>query len=191
MKKNTKKIAALVSEILLLLGEDPRREGLKKTPLRVAQMLESSTAGNSQELKKVINKAIFQEKSTSTIILKQIEFYSTCEHHLMPFLGKCYISYLPQDKIIGISKLARIVDMYSKRFQLQERLTTQIAKTIQEAVNPQGLAVYIEAHHLCLAMRGVQKQNATLATYSLNGKFSSDQKLKQDFFTLINKDSKY
>jgi GTP cyclohydrolase I len=171
--------------ILKALGEDPDREGLTKTPHRVAQALAFLTQGYQQDPAKVINDALFTEDYEEMIVQRDIDFYSLCEHHLLPFFGKAHVAYIPHHKIVGISKLARLVDVYARRLQVQERLTNQIANTIMEKLDPLGVAVVIEAEHLCMRMRGVEKQNSMILTSTLLGAFRTRQETRQEFMTLI------
>ena len=176
-----------IRKILLSLGEDPEREGLKKTPERVRRSLEYLTRGYSQELEKVINGAVFEVESQDMVIVRDIEFYSMCEHHMLPFFGKCAIGYIPRGKIFGVSKLARIVDMYARRLQIQERLSNQVARAIYETIHPEGVGVVMEAQHLCMLMRGVQKQNSIMVTSAMLGSFRSRQTTRMEFLKLIEK----
>ena len=174
-----------IRKILLSLGEDPEREGLKKTPERVRRSLEYLTRGYSQDLEKVINGAVFEVESQDMVIVRDIEFYSMCEHHMLPFFGKCAIGYIPRGKIFGVSKLARIVDMYARRLQIQERLSNQVAQAIYETIRPEGVGVVMEAQHLCMLMRGVQKQNSIMVTSAMLGSFRSRQTTRMEFLKLI------
>ena len=176
-----------IRKILLSLGEDPEREGLKKTPERVRRSLEYLTRGYSQDLEKVINGAVFEVESQDMVIVRDIEFYSMCEHHMLPFFGKCAIGYIPRGKIFGVSKLARIVDMYARRLQIQERLSNQVAQAIYETIRPEGVGVVMEAQHLCMLMRGVQKQNSIMVTSAMLGSFRSRQTTRMEFLKLIEK----
>ena len=176
-----------IRKILLSLGEDPEREGLKKTPERVKRSLEYLTRGYSQDLDKVINGAIFEVESQDMVIVRDIEFYSMCEHHMLPFFGRCAIGYIPRGKIFGVSKLARIVDMYARRLQIQERLSNQIARAIFDTIQPEGVGVVMEAQHLCMLMRGVQKQNSVMVTSAMLGSFRSRQATRMEFLKLIEK----
>ena len=176
-----------IRKILLSLGEDPEREGLKKTPERVRRSLEYLTRGYSQDLEKVINGAVFEVESQDMVIVRNIEFYSMCEHHMLPFFGKCAIGYIPRGKIFGVSKLARIVDMYARRLQIQERLSNQVAQAIYETIRPEGVGVVMEAQHLCMLMRGVQKQNSIMVTSAMLGSFRSRQTTRMEFLKLIEK----
>jgi GTP cyclohydrolase I len=171
--------------ILKALGEDPDREGLTKTPQRVAQALTFLTQGYQQDPAKVINDALFTEDYEEMIVQRDIDFYSLCEHHLLPFFGRAHVAYIPHHKIVGISKLARLVDVYARRLQVQERLTNQIANTIMERLDPLGVAVVIEAEHLCMRMRGVEKQNSMIITSTLLGAFRTRQETRNEFMTLI------
>jgi GTP cyclohydrolase I len=174
-----------VRSILSLLGEDPDREGLKKTPSRVTQALAFLTRGYGMDPDKVINDAVFREDYEEMIVQKDIDFFSLCEHHLLPFFGKAHVGYIPHGKIVGVSKLARLVDVYARRLQVQERLTNQIANTIMEKLKPLGVAVVIEAEHLCMRMRGVEKQNSLIITSTLLGAFRTRQETRNEFMNLI------
>jgi GTP cyclohydrolase I len=175
--------------ILQALGEDPDREGLKRTPQRVAQALSFLTQGYRMDPEKVINDAVFSEDYEEMIVQKDIDFYSLCEHHLLPFFGKAHVAYIPHHKIVGISKLARLVDVYARRLQVQERLTNQIANIIMEKLDPLGVAVVIEAEHLCMRMRGVEKQNSFIITSTLLGAFRTRQDTRAEFMNLIRQKS--
>jgi len=171
--------------ILKALGEDPDREGLARTPQRVAQALAFLTQGYRMDPEKVINDAVFSEEYEEMIVQKDIDFYSLCEHHLLPFFGKAHVAYIPHHKIVGISKLARLVDVYARRLQVQERLTNQIANTIMDKLDPLGVAVVVEAEHLCMRMRGVEKQNSCIITSTLLGAFRTRQDTRAEFMNLI------
>lgn len=175
----------LVRKQLELVGEDPTRDGLERTPLRVAKAFDFLTKGYKQDPKAVLNDALFEVKTDEMVIVKDIDFYSLCEHHLLPFFGKVHIAYLPANKVIGLSKLPRLVDIYSRRLQVQERMTTEIAQTIQELISPLGVGVVIEAQHLCMAMRGVEKQNSSALTSSMLGAFRDDARTRSEFLDLI------
>ncbi|MFQ5708229.1 MAG: GTP cyclohydrolase I FolE [bacterium] len=175
----------LIKQLLLEMGEDPEREGLLNTPKRVEESLHFLTSGYKADVCKIINDALFNEKYDEMVIVKDIEVYSLCEHHLLPFYGKCHIAYMPNGKIIGLSKIPRIVDAYAKRLQVQERLTNQIAEILMECLKPQGVGVVIEARHLCMMMRGVQKQNTVVSTSSLLGVFRDNQATRDEFMHLI------
>jgi GTP cyclohydrolase IA len=174
-----------IRSILKALGEDPDREGLAKTPYRVTQALNFLTRGYQLDPAKVINDALFTEDYEEMIVQKDIDFYSLCEHHMLPFFGKAHVAYIPHHKIVGISKLARLVDVYARRLQVQERLTNQIANTIMEKLDPLGVAVVIEAEHLCMRMRGVEKQNSIIITSTLLGAFRTRQETRAEFMNLI------
>lgn len=175
----------LVKEIIKAIGEEPDREGLRRTPLRVEKALQFLTSGYRQDVHKLINDALFDEKYDEMVIVKDIEVYSLCEHHMLPFYGKCHVAYMPNGKIVGLSKIARIVDAFSKRLQVQERLTNQIANILMQHLNPQGVGVVIEARHLCMMMRGVQKQNTVVTTSALLGVFRDNQATRDEFMNLI------
>ena len=183
--QTTSEIAAHVKEILKLLGEDPEREGLVKTPERVAKALQFTTKGYSENGIDIIRQAIFDEKYQQMVLVKDIELYSTCEHHMMPFIGKCHVAYIPNGKITGLSKIARVVETYARRLQVQERLTVQIRDCIQEALHPLGVAVVIEANHTCMQIRGVQKSNAITTTSAFSGIFLSSSRTRNEFLNLI------
>lgn len=176
-----------IRQILTDIGEDPDREGLLKTPERVRRSLEYLTRGYKQDVNSVIHGAIFNEDCDDMIIVRDIEFYSMCEHHLLPFFGKCHIGYIPQGKVFGVSKLARLVDVFARRLQIQERMTKQIAGQIMESVMPEGVGVVVEAQHLCMLMRGVQKQNSTMMTSCMLGSFRREQATRLEFLNLIGK----
>lgn len=179
------KLGNLVREILLELGEDAERQGLLKTPGRVAKSLEFLTQGYQKDIKKVLNGAVFNEDYDEMVIVKDIDFYSLCEHHMLPFYGKVHLAYLPKGKIVGLSKIPRIVDVFARRLQVQERMTSQIAKTVQEYVKPRGVAVVVEGFHMCMMMRGVQKQNSITTTSCMLGTFKEDQRTRNEFLNLI------
>jgi GTP cyclohydrolase I len=184
---DAKRIEPLIQEFLTSLGEDPTREGLQKTPTRVAAMYEYLTSGYGQDMTEVLNGAVFDEKYSEMVIVKDIDFFSLCEHHLVPFFGKCHIAYIPNGKIIGLSKMPRLVEVFSRRLQVQERLTQQIADTLNDLLNPQGVAVVVEAKHLCMIMRGVEKLNSVATTSAMLGAFRTDEKTRMEFLTLINR----
>jgi len=175
----------LVRELLVQLGEDPKREGLVKTPERVAKALAFLTHGYRIGLDEVINQALFTQATSSMVIVKDIEVYSLCEHHMLPFFGRCHIGYIPDGKVFGVSKLARLVDMFARRLQLQERLTEEISKVVMEEVGAKGVGVMIEARHLCMMMRGVEKQNSTMVTSSVLGVFREHLATREEFLTLV------
>ena len=174
-----------IKEILKLLGENPEREGLKKTPQRVAESLRYLTSGAKESLENVVGDAFFDSSMKEMILVKDIEFYSLCEHHMLPFIGYCHIAYIPNGKIIGISKIPRLVDFYARRLQIQENLTVQIAESLMGLINAKGVAVVMEAKHLCMMMRGVEKQNASLKTSVMVGAFSEDLRTRSEFLSLI------
>jgi len=174
-----------IRSILKSIGEDPDREGLRKTPSRVAEALAFLTRGYRMDPDKVINDAVFTEDYEEMIVQKDIDFFSLCEHHLLPFFGKAHVAYIPRHKIVGVSKLARLVDVYARRLQVQERLTNQIAQTIMDKIDPLGVAVVIEAEHLCMRMRGVEKQNSLIITSTLLGAFRNRQETRAEFMNLI------
>ena len=178
-------IRSAIESIIKTIGEDPQREGLLKTPLRVAEAYKFLTSGYRADLDAIANSAIFDEKVEDMVIVRDIELYSLCEHHLLPFFGKAHVAYLPDQKIIGISKIPRIVDFFSRRLQVQERLTQQIAEALQSLVKPKGVAVVLEAKHLCMMMRGVEKQNSQLSTSSMLGAFRTSQPTRMEFLELI------
>jgi GTP cyclohydrolase I len=182
---NEAKIAGLVRELLLELGEDPDREGLLKTPERVAKALAFLTHGYRTKLGAVINQALFTQTTSSMVIVKDIEVYSLCEHHMLPFFGRCHIGYIPDGKVFGVSKLARLVDMFARRLQLQERLTEEISQVVMEEVGAKGVGVMIEARHLCMMMRGVEKQNSTMVTSSVLGVFREHLATREEFLNLV------
>ncbi len=184
-EKVTAEIAAHYKEILRLLGEDPEREGLVKTPERVAKALQFMTKGNSEDGKELLRSALFKEDYKQMVLVKNIELYSTCEHHVMPFIGKCHVAYIPDGTITGLSKIARVVETYARRLQVQERLTTDILNCIQESLNPLGAAVVIEASHTCMTLRGVQKANAVTTTSAFSGIFLRDERTRNEFLSLI------
>lgn len=178
-------IQGLVSQMLTDLGEDVTREGLVDTPERVARSMGFLTSGYHMKVEDVIHGAIFEEICDDMVIVKNIEFYSMCEHHMLPFFGKCHIGYIPRGKVLGVSKLARVVDMFARRFQVQERLTSQVAQTILDVVAPEGVGVVIEAQHLCMLMRGVQKQNSVMVTSAMLGSFRDEAATRAEFLSLI------
>ncbi|HCQ98846.1 MAG TPA: GTP cyclohydrolase I FolE [Acidobacteria bacterium] len=179
------RIQAAVRVLLGELGENPDREGLIKTPERVAKALRFLTGGYEQDVDVVINDALFSVEYHEMVIVKDIDFYSLCEHHLLPFFGRCHVAYIPRDKVIGLSKLPRLVEVFSRRLQVQERLTNQIAETITAKLNPLGVAVVIEASHLCMLMRGVEKQNSKALTSAMRGVFRTDARTRTEFLNLL------
>lgn len=181
----TDEIAVHVREILRLLGENPDREGLLKTPERVAKAMQYLTQGYAQDGEVIIKSALFDEEYRQMVLVKDIELYSVCEHHMLPFIGKAHVAYIPDGKITGLSKIARVVDAYAKRLQVQERLTVQIRDSIQEALNPMGVAVVIEAMHTCMKIRGVEKSNSVTTTSAFSGVFLKDARTRNEFLNLI------
>ncbi|MBM4124205.1 MAG: GTP cyclohydrolase I FolE [Nitrospira sp.] len=178
-------IRDLVTRMLVMLGENPRRNGLLKTPERVEKALRFMTQGYKQNLDHLLNGALFPLEYDEMVIVKDIDFFSMCEHHLLPFFGRCHVGYLPRKKVVGLSKIPRIVDMFSRRLQVQERLTVQIAEAIQEKLHPEGVGVVVEARHLCMMMRGVEKQNTIAVTSSMLGAFRTQQQTRVEFLKLI------
>ena len=175
----------LIRQMLVSLGEDPDRQGLQKTPERVETSLRFLTRGYSQSIEEVVNGALFDAVSDDMIIVRDIEFFSLCEHHMLPFFGKCHVGYIPQKKILGLSKVARIVDMFARRLQIQERMTSQIASALMDILDAEGVGVVIEAQHLCMQMRGVEKQNSVTTTSSMQGSFRSSLATRNEFTRLI------
>ena len=182
---NSDSLAEYVRHILAEIGEDPEREGLVKTPERVARALRFLTKGYEEDPQAVINGALFTEDYSEMIVLKDLDFFSMCEHHILPFFGKAHVAYIPTRKIVGISKLARLVEVFARRLQVQERMTNQIAETVAEQLRPLGVAVVLEAEHLCMRMRGVEKQNSTVVTSAMLGVFRDQQTTRQEFMNLI------
>jgi GTP cyclohydrolase IA len=180
------RIAERIREILRDLGENPERDGLKRTPERFEKALRFLTSGYQQDPEKLLNGAMFNVAYDEMVVVKDIEVYSMCEHHLLPFFGRCHVAYLPDKKVVGLSKVARLVNMFARRLQIQERLTSQIATAIQEQLNPQGVGVIIEARHLCMVMRGVEKQNSTTTTSAMLGAFRDNKQTRDEFLALVN-----
>ena len=181
----SKPIAPMISEILTSLGEDTSRDGLLRTPERVEKALRFLTAGYSMDIRKLVNGAIFDVKYDEMVIVKDIEFFSMCEHHMLPFYGKMHVAYLAKNKVIGLSKLPRIVDAFARRLQIQERLTQQIAQSLQDMLDPLGVGVVAEAQHLCMMMRGVEKQHSSTVTSAMLGTFRSNKRTRDEFLSLI------
>ncbi len=179
-----------IRSILIKIGEDPARDGLVNTPLRVSQSLRFLTSGYRMNEDELLNKALFDVAYDEMVIVRDIELFSLCEHHLLPFFGKCHVGYIPDGRVIGLSKIPRLVDMYARRLQVQERLTTQIAETIDQKIRPRGVAVVIEAQHLCMIMRGVEKQNSVAVTSSMLGVFKDNQNTRNEFLNLVRHQSK-
>ncbi len=186
-KEETEKLEPLIADLLKGIGEDPEREGLVKTPSRVAKAYEFFTTGYSFDPDELLNKAIFKEKYDEMVVVKEIDFFSLCEHHLLPFFGKAHVAYIPNGRIVGLSKIPRLVEMLSRKLQVQERLTNQIASLLQEHLKPKGVGVVLEAQHLCMMMRGIQKLNSTALTSSMLGTFRDNQNTRMEFMELIKK----
>ena len=183
--KNKQKIQELTKELLLYIGEDPAREGLLKTPERVAKAWEFFSQGYSENIADIVNGAIFEENCSEMVIVRDIEFFSMCEHHMIPFFGRCHVGYLPNNKIIGLSKIPRIVDVFSQRLQVQERLTSQVAETLMDILDPIGVGVVMEGRHLCMQMRGVEKQNSFATTSAMLGQFRKSAETRAEFLSII------
>lgn len=184
-KADTESIAELVRRILIQLGEDPNREGLRRTPERFEKALRFLTNGYRQDPDKLLNGAMFSVCYDEMVVVKDIEVYSLCEHHLLPFFGHCHVAYIPSKKVVGLSKIARLVNMYARRLQIQERLTSQIANAIQEKLSPEGVGVILEARHLCMVMRGVEKQQSTATTSTMLGVFRESKQTRDEFLSLV------
>jgi GTP cyclohydrolase I len=182
---DTRRIACHVREIIKLIGEDPNREGLRKTPERYEKALKFLTSGYLQNADNILNGATFSVAYDEMVVVKDIEFFSLCEHHLLPFFGKCHVAYLPNKRVIGLSKVARLVNMFARRLQIQERLTSQIAAAIQEKISPEGVGVIIEARHLCMQMRGVEKQHGQAVTSAMLGGFRHNKQTRDEFLSLV------
>jgi len=182
---NQDRVAQLIRELLVELGEDPSREGLARTPERVAKSWEFLTRGYRQTPQAVLNQAVFQASGSSMVIVRNIEIFSLCEHHLLPFFGRCQVGYIPRDKVLGVSKIARLADVFARRLQIQERLTEELAQAVMEATNALGVGVVVEAKHLCMMMRGVEKQHSSMVTSAVLGNFRTDPKTREEFLSLI------
>ncbi len=175
-----------ITKVLELLGEDPKREGLLKTPNRVAKALKFLTEGYDQDPKEILNQALFTSSNDEMVVVRDIEFYSMCEHHMLPIIGRAHVAYIPDGKVVGLSKIPRIVNVFARRLQIQEQMTEQIADAISETINPKGVAVVVHARHMCMEMRGVQKINSTTVSSALRGLFKSDQRTRSEFYNIIN-----
>jgi GTP cyclohydrolase I len=185
-KPEEQSIAPLIKEVLERLGEDPRRDGLAQTPDRVDKALRFLTSGYRMDIRKIVNGALYEVKYDEMVVVKDIEFFSLCEHHLLPFFGKIHVAYLPRTKVIGLSKIPRIVDAFARRLQIQERLTQEVAQTIQETIDPLGVGVICEARHFCMMMRGVEKQHSGAMTSAMLGGFRTQKKTRDEFLALVN-----
>lgn len=181
----TKTLVASYQGILAAIGEDPEREGLLKTPQRCAEAMKFLTRGYEQDVRQVLNGAVFEENYDDMVLVRDIEYYSLCEHHLLPFFGKVHVAYLPNGKIVGLSKIPRLVDMFARRLQVQERLTKEIAEALEDALHPRGVGVVVEGMHMCMMMRGVQKQSAAMITSHVTGEFRDDRRTRQEFMALV------
>jgi len=186
-KMNNNKVKKLIRQLLIEIGENPDREGLKKTPERVVSSLQFLTQGYNEKPRSIINNALFKAEANNMIIVRDIEIYSLCEHHLLPFFGRCHIGYIPTKKVLGVSKICRLVNVFSRRLQIQERLTSQLAQEIMGAINAEGVGVVIECRHLCNMMRGVEKQNSIMTTSSVLGSFLEQPATRAEFLTLLNR----
>ena len=183
---NQKEFETAITKVLELIGENPNREGLKKTPLRVAKAWEFLTEGYKQDPKEILNQALFTTSNDEMVVVRDIEFYSTCEHHMLPIIGRAHVAYIPDGKVVGLSKIPRIVNVFARRLQIQEQMTEQIADAILETIKPKGVAVVLHARHMCMEMRGVQKINSTTVSSALRGLFKSDQRTRNEFYNIIN-----
>jgi len=181
-----KEFEAAITKVLELLGEDPDREGLVKTPKRVAKALQFLTEGYHQDPKEILNQALFGSTNDEMVVVRDIEFYSMCEHHMLPIIGRAHVAYIPDGKVVGLSKIPRIVNVFARRLQIQEQMTEQIADAISETINPKGVAIVLHARHMCMEMRGVQKINSTTVSSALRGLFKSDQRTRNEFYNIIN-----
>jgi GTP cyclohydrolase I len=186
MKPDSDEIERAVETILRSLGEDPEREGLKKTPQRVARALKFLTEGYGMDPDEILNSALFSSSNDEMVLVRDIEFYSMCEHHILPIIGRAHVAYIPDGKVVGLSKIPRVVNLFARRLQIQEQMTEQIADAISRAIEPKGVAVVIQARHMCMEMRGVQKINSTTVTSALRGLFKSDMRTRNEFYDLIN-----
>ena len=190
-KENKKNIKELTKNLLLEIGEDPNREGLLNTPHRVAKAWDYLSKGYKQDISTLINNAVFKEEYDQMVLVKDIEFYSMCEHHLLPFFGYAHVAYIPDGKIIGLSKIPRILDMFARRLQVQERMTQEVADMLNETLSPKGVAVILEAQHMCMQMRGVEKKNSYMSTSAMHGIFRDDDKTRKEFLDIIKLEKKF
>jgi len=181
-----KEFESAIEKVLELLGEDPKREGLLKTPSRVAKAWSFLTEGYQQDPKEILSQALFTSSNDEMVVVRDIEFYSTCEHHMLPIIGRAHVAYIPDGKVVGLSKIPRIVNVFARRLQIQEQMTEQIADAISEAIHPKGVAVVLHARHMCMEMRGVEKINSTTVSSALRGLFKSDQRTRSEFYNIIN-----
>ncbi|MDI7268663.1 MAG: GTP cyclohydrolase I FolE [Myxococcota bacterium] len=184
---NRQRVARLIKELLAELGEDPGREGLRDTPRRTAAAWEFLTQGYRTRAADAVRRAVFAQEANNMVVVRDIEVYSLCEHHLLPFFGRCHVGYIPKDKVLGVSKVARVVDVFARRLQVQERLTQQIARALMDSIKAEGVGVVVEAQHLCMMMRGVQKQNSLMTTSSVLGSFHDDAATRAEFMALVTK----
>ena len=183
---STKELEKAIYKVLELIGEDPKREGLLKTPHRVAKALEFLTEGYRKDPKEILNEALFTSSNDEMVLVRDIEFYSLCEHHMLPIIGRAHVAYIPDGKVVGLSKIPRIVNVFARRLQIQEQMTEQIADAIEETINPKGVGVVLHARHMCMEMRGVEKINSTTVSSALRGLFKSDERTRNEFYNLIN-----
>lgn len=186
MSHKKEKMEDLITDILKLVGEDPNREGLVKTPHRVAKAYDYIFGGYDKDPKEALGDALFESSSSEMVVVRDIEFYSMCEHHILPFFGRVHVAYIPNGKVVGLSKIPRVVDIFARRLQIQEKLTEQIADALMEAINPKGVGVVISARHMCMEMRGVEKTHASTTTSSLRGLFMKDARTRDEFYSIIN-----
>ncbi len=186
MSHKNEKMEGLITEVLELVGENPNREGLVKTPARVAKAYEYIFGGYDKNPKEILNDALFESGSTEMVVVRDIEFYSMCEHHILPFFGRVHVAYIPNGKVVGLSKIPRVVDIFARRLQIQEKLTEQIADALMETINPKGVGVVISARHMCMEMRGVEKMHSSTTTSALRGIFMKEAKTREEFYSIIN-----
>lgn len=184
--ENNREFEQTITKMLELIGEDPTREGLLKTPSRVAKALQFLTEGYHQDPKEILNKALFTSSNDEMVVVRDIEFYSMCEHHMLPIIGRAHVAYIPDGRVVGLSKIPRVVNVFARRLQIQEQMTEQIADAILETINPKGVAVVLHARHMCMEMRGVQKINSTTVSSALRGLFKSDHRTRSEFYNIIN-----